>query len=309
MSRRTALIGVALCAAVVASAHAQQLVFADPPLARQLLSTEDDYAKRMSAGDRAARLRTERAVSTGEYLAYAAAAARIWKPAEKRSVAAAYVAIKPALDRLALPLPAEVVLIKTSGDEEGDAAYTRQNAVILPASYLQFAPGKMRRTLAHELFHVSSRMNPKLASRLYEVIGFHFCGATTLPAWLTERRITNPDALEDDHCIALQSGTTRVSAVPIIYLRAGRRPPRLQGNFFDRLQFGFWIKSPPQTGNALVSSDQLAGFYEQVGRNTQYVIHPEEIIAENFALAATGARDLPSPNIPARIEQVLREFN
>jgi hypothetical protein len=29
-------------------------------------------------------------------------------------------------------------------------------------------------------------------------------------------------------------------------------------------------------------------FLEQVGRNTRYVIHPEEILAENFALLITG---------------------
>lgn len=55
----------------------------------------------------------------------------------------------------------------------------------------------------------------------------------------------------------------------------------------------------------MLDPEEVSGFYEQVGRNTGYVIHPEEIIAENFALLVTGKRDLPSPEVIAKIRQVL----
>ena len=38
-------------------------------------------------------------------------------------------------------------------------------------------------------------------------------------------------------------------------------------------------------------------FGEQIGGNTGYIIHPDEILAENFALLASGKRDVPTPRI------------
>ena len=36
---------------------------------------------------------------------------------------------------------------------------------------------------------------------------------------------------------------------------------------------------------------ESAGFFEQVGRNTGYIIHPDEILAENFVKLAIGISD------------------
>jgi hypothetical protein len=38
------------------------------------------------------------------------------------------------------------------------------------------------------------------------------------------------------------------------------------------------------------------------------VIHPEEIIAENFALLAIGAGRLPTPSVAAGVERVLAQY-
>ena len=52
---------------------------------------------------------------------------------------------------------------------------------------------------------------------------------------------------------------------------------------------------------------ELSGFVEQIGRNTGYIIHPEEILAENFAQLATGENDQgPSPEIHQRLLQALQ---
>lgn len=42
-----------------------------------------------------------------------------------------------------------------------------------------------------------------------------------------------------------------------------------------------------------------------MGRNTGYIIHPEEILADNFKLLATGAENVPSPQILEKMRVIL----
>jgi hypothetical protein len=55
----------------------------------------------------------------------------------------------------------------------------------------------------------------------------------------------------------------------------------------------------------LVELKDLQGFFERVGRNTQYLIHPEEILADNFAIAIAGKTDVPSPMIPQEMLRIM----
>jgi len=57
----------------------------------------------------------------------------------------------------------------------------------------------------------------------------------------------------------------------------------------------------------LVGIQQVSGFFEQVGKNTQYIIHPEEILADNVASLVQGDRNLPSPEVAASIQAILKE--
>ena len=44
---------------------------------------------------------------------------------------------------------------------------------------------------------------------------------------------------------------------------------------------------------------------EQVGKNTDYIIHPEEILAENFALLVLNETKVASPEILQKMREVL----
>jgi hypothetical protein len=55
---------------------------------------------------------------------------------------------------------------------------------------------------------------------------------------------------------------------------------------------------------------ELEGLFEQIGRNTAYLIHPEEIVADNFAalaIAFSGGKPapLPSPEVIERMRPIL----
>jgi hypothetical protein len=301
------------------TAGAQQIAFAALAEARSILATPDAYSKTMSDFDRSARLGSARTVTESEFLAFAGDAAREWSAEEKSAIEAALDDIMPALKRLRLPLPGRIVMIKTSGAEDADAAYTRQNAVVFSTSRAATRGPALRRLLAHELFHVASRAHPALADELYRVIGFQRCGAVVLPPAIAARRITNPDAPKDEHCIEVAVGGAKVWALPVIVSRVSRDELPKAGPFLQHVYpVLVLVERPPGgavatplaggDGPRVVDIDAVSGFFEQIGRNTRYVIHPEEIVAENFALLAIGAAKLPSPEIAAGVERVLAQY-
>lgn len=311
--------GLVFCA-LLSHAHAQEIAFASAEEARRFLSTRDAYVQSMSAFDRAARMKTERDVPESEYLAFAAKAGLDWEREERELVEAAYKDIQPAIARLRLPLPKRIYFVKTSGIEDGHAAYTRQNAIVLPARIVgSMRDRALRRLIAHELFHVSTRANPKLVGPLYELIGFHACGEVELPPGLKARRITNPDAPKDQHCIRVDASGEKVWALPILFSLASKEDIARGGEFLDNVTIGLLLVDKPAgaavarpltgpKGPRFVGLGDVSGFFEQIGQNTKYLIHPEEILADNFALLAIGERNVASPAILAGIEKVLEKF-
>jgi hypothetical protein len=235
--------------------------------------------------------------------------------AEKQRVAQAAARVEGFFSELGIALP-DARLVRTNGKEEGGAAYTRGNVIVLPTNVLNDPKQNLVETISHELFHIISRHDPALRNKLYQVIGFEECAEFSFPAALARRRITDPDAPRNDHCIRLRIHGKSVWATPVLYADRERYDPKKGGVFFDYLLFklavadhsGKSASGPPISANAgtrFVDTDGVSGFYEQVGKNTDYIIHPEEILADNFAFLVTKKKGLPSPRIPA---QMLRIF-
>jgi hypothetical protein len=57
----------------------------------------------------------------------------------------------------------------------------------------------------------------------------------------------------------------------------------------------------------LVEPAEVLGFIEQVGKNTGYIIHPEEILADNFMMLVLEIKNLPSPEIIEKLRNVLSQ--
>ncbi len=288
---------------------AQELAFANLDQARQILATKDTFVERMSPFDRAARLKTNRVVTEAEYLDFAASAALGWNEADRSVISAAYDQVQAKIRALRLPLPPRFFVVKTTGEEEGDTVYTRQTAVMIPRSKVG---DNLPRLLAHELFHIASRANPALAEQLYAVIGFNRCTEASYPGNLSARKLTNPDAPRNDYCIRLTVDGQSVSATPILFSRAETYDPVRGGEFFDYLQLGLLVRAASGqslSAERVVGLQQVTGFFEQVGRNTQYVIHPEEILADNFALLVLDMQNVKSPAVLTGLRRVLAEFS
>lgn len=309
--------GAELSPAQISLRDGTAILFATVDESREILTSRDDFVQRMSPFDRAARMKTGKSVSEKEYLEFVGKNVLEWNDAEKQTVTSALHGIQTKLETLALPFPKKVFMVTTTGNEEGRAAYTRANAIILPKADIAAPMATIRKKICHELFHILSRANPELREKLYAVIGFSKCVEVEFPIELKSRKITNPDAPANDHCIHLKIEGKDCWAIPILFSGAEKYDVARGGEFFDYLQFQFLVVErqsnapdvkPAYDGRKprLAGLQQISGFFEQVGRNTEYIIHPEEILADNFALLILEERNTPSPEIIKKMMKVLQ---
>src|SRR5262245_46668141 len=312
-----ARVTVAACLAMLLGAAplgavAHEIELASIEKARVVLGARDDFVARLSPFDRAARLKSADAVSEDEYLAFTTAAAREWSNDERARLTSAFAAIKPKLAELLPELDAPILLIRTSGEEEGGADYTRANAVMMPRPSND--ERQLQRTLAHEVFHVVSRNNAPLKQALYRAIGFQECGEVALPAALVARKITNPDAPINEHCIEVTVDGAKVWGMPILLSRQERYDPAAGIEFFGYLTLAMLLVDRAATparpllrdgAPVLVPINRVEGFLEQVGSNTSYILHAEEILASNFERLVLGEEGAPSPEVLERMRAEL----
>ncbi|GGC77487.1 eCIS core domain-containing protein [Undibacterium terreum] len=308
-----------LFASLASSAYAEPTTFsfATVQQGQSILTTRDDFVQGLSPFDRAARLKTAGEVAEPAYLKFVSENVQEWSGREKELVQATVAQLQARLTELSLPFPKPVVMIKTSGKEEGGAAYTRGNAIILTEAELsEKSKTGLPRLISHELFHVLSRQNPALREKLYAVIGFQPCGELAFPATLKAVKLTNPDAPRNDYCIQVKAGDTSSWAMPILYANAAHYDPVKGGEFFDYLNFKLLLVekgnaiTPAQPRNddkgpRLLEVREVTGFFEQIGKNTNYIIHPEEIMADNFAMMMVKDPKIASPEIISKMQAVL----
>ncbi|HYN27328.1 MAG TPA: hypothetical protein VES94_03440, partial [Burkholderiales bacterium] len=271
------------------------------------LGSVDDYVLRMGVFDRMLRLKTTRTVSEREFLDFAMDNVLSWTAEEEARVGAIVASLAGELEKLDAPFPARVLLVRTTGREEEGVAHTRANAVMLSQRSLAATDAEFAGLLAHELFHVLSRHDRALRARAYGIIGFRLCPEITLPARLAPIRITNPDAPVNDAFIEVVVDGKAVPAMPALLSRSPKFDPAIGRDIVDYWMMKLMVlEAADATGRlrpalrdgepALLEISEVSGFSEQVGRNTGYIIHPEEILADNFALMVTG-RSVESPEV------------
>ncbi len=194
--------------------------------------------------------------------------------------------------------PDTLLLVKIKGRPYGPSVYyTRQNAIVIPEDVLQLRRRQdFLNTLFHELFHLYSRSHPSKRIRLYRRIGFEPIGLERLeiPPLLAERLLHNPDAVNFAQKITLKTPSHTIEAIPILYANEPGYSP-LKRLFFAHLEFrlfevlpqadGRWYVRTQEDGlSSTLNLEQIPDFYRQIGDNTTYIIHPEEVLADNFAL-------------------------
>ena len=180
-------------------------------------------------------------------------------------------------------MPDTIRLIKIKPDPYGEKVYfTRLKTIYFPKSAFQTYDFETElKVLVHELWHVISRLNLSLRDQTYPLIGFEKHGKQLrFPEVLTKKLITNPDAAFHDYAIDL-NGTL---AIPLLTSRLPAYRKEIP-YFFDYIDFNLYPIAPDQTvGIQGILDERTDIFFQKIKDNTNYIIHPEEIIADNFQL-------------------------
>lgn len=293
-----------------------QVRFATAADSRQVLMTRDAFVAAMGAYDRSARTGRRGTVTEADFLEFAAGQALDWEPAEIAKLSRAIAEISERLRPLKLPLPRVVLLVKTTGREEAGTPYTRGNAIVMPQQYLQAPAEETERVITHELFHVISRLAPERRDALYAIVGFRDCGPLSWPPGLEPRRITNPDAPDNRYCITVERGGAPFTFYPVLFAQEESFDPALPGTYLDRLMFQLlavvrdgsnWTAGRAGAAPLLLDTAHVPEYFAAIGRNTRYIIHPEEILADNFVLLVRGDGTIRTPRIVDELERVLAQ--
>ncbi len=255
-------------------------------------------------------LRTNAALDPASFAATMGETARDWSAEETQKLA-------PALERLArfiAPMkwrtPPRIVMVKASDELMNGFPHTRANAIVLQEGMLAEVmkqDGLRDYLLAHEAFHVLSRADPALREALYGAIGFRACAVVDIPAALASLRLTNPDAPESRHAITLRRGGRPIDVLPFVHFSTHDADPR--AGFAAHVRTS-WLPIERAHGRCQARDERLAladleGLAEQAGSNTGYVIHPEEILADNFALLFRKPAKIASPQVLERMRRML----
>lgn len=220
--------------------------------------------------------------------------------------------------------PNRVELIKTRGRYYGNSVYyTRENRIVIPANELQpINASAIRAVLAHEVFHIYSRLNPEKRLALYALIGFQKLDMPmVMPSVVESRLLLNPDGVDVAYAIWLrQPGGDSLRAVPLITANAPAFLPERK-NYFDYINFNLYPVEKQPVGNYLVLSlpegisplrlQEQGSFFQQIGDNTQYIIHPDEILADNFSyliLSKSGDKNQSLARFSQEGQQLLQKI-
>ena len=289
---------------------------ATPEEAKKILTARDTFVQNLSPFDRAARLKSDKPVTEKQLLDTIADQIRPYAESEWKNVAAAIRTIAEQLKGYDVRLPKDVLFIKVTGKVCSGAAYTRGNAIVLPQSRLGAGAKALERLVAHELFHVLSRNDPDLRKKLYAIVSFTPIDEPKLPEWLAARKLTNPDAPTLGCYATLKVDEEDIPVVPVLYSREATYDTRRGGSFFSYMNFALMeIRRAGDAWEAVTNDEGRPKFYSprdvpdyfnKIGRNTGYIIHPEEVLADNFTYLLSGKKNLPTPRIVDEMRKVMR---
>lgn len=146
---------------------------------------------------------------------------------------------------------------------------------------------------------------------MYALINFNILPReVTFPQELKERIITNPDVIRHDSYASFTINGKQTDCTMIVYTDQ----PYSGGEMGEYINIGLVAvdkdngKAIEKEGKAVIFSvDDAIDFYDKVGRNTDYTLDPEEILAENFSYIFADTQDLPNPELLTKIEDVSKK--
>lgn len=199
--------------------------------------------------------------------------------------------------------PEQIRLVKTKANHYGQSVYyTREDMIVIPYDVLARPVRSMfLHVMLHEISHIYTRYNKEKRLALYELIGFTPLGVRPiLPEPLQRRLLFNPDGVNFNYYMELTTPDGReIKAMPLL-VSAYNEFSSTRAAFFDYIKFDMYELQyeannsytvvTDEEGFSTLSLDNLPDFFRQIKDNTGYIIHPDEIIADNFTYVIEAAQ-------------------
>lgn len=194
-----------------------------------------------------------------------------------------------------LPKMDEITLIKSTQQEENDSgAYTHGTKIffgqritdkICSEDEKDHIFGKC--VFWHEIFHCLTRNNPDFRADMYKIIGFTVQDEDfELPDTVYERFISNPDVEHHNSYAAFKIDGEEIDCFLALI---AEKPFEKEGDsFFDCMSAAL---VPIDGTDTYYLPEDAENFWDVMGENTDYVIDPEECMADNFSYAMTYGMD------------------
>ena len=254
-----------------------------------------------------------------EYLAMARKQVLDFEDGQKNMLSECFKDMEETLKKNHFTLPPldEIVLITTTMKEEGyPGAYTHGTQIYIWNGYLhsdfdnmeevqkELVKSRVISVLWHEMFHCLTRCNPDFRKDMYSLIHFTVTDKDyEIPPSVFEYHISNPD-VEHHNSYA----TFHIDGRDIDCFTDYVTTKHFEKNgdtFFD---CGITALVPVDGTDTFYTKSQASNFYDIFGRNTDYVIDPEECMADNFSFAMCYGTEGPDKNgysSPEIIEGIL----
>ncbi len=280
----------------------------------KLISTRDAYIESFSEFDIASRTNNPKTNSVNKMLQYLSNQTLNWSGGEKEMLSEICGELCNYIERSNQYQLDEVLVAKTTGLDDSDAAYTRANVIYLPQSMVNWRYDDLEALIAHEVFHVISTYNPEYRNDLYKKLGFIHCADIAIPEQYKKLSVSNPDTIGKNCYILVNKGGRTIKAVPFLYSDT----PYQGGYFFDYLRFSFVACRVSgekcvllQDSNQPVFVDPPELLFELNEEfdpyNNQHNLHPEEMLAHywSYSYAFQEVSWHPLSSFLARIGAIL----
>ena len=260
---------------------------ADSAAAAIFISTSDGHAESFSTFDMHGRFQDNNNHTAAEYYQFATTQMRSWDTNEEQKIRQSFTSIAKycADNKINLKLPDTILFIKSTCKEEfGAGGYTRRNGIIINETE-HLTTG----LTAHELFHVLSRNDTKLRDKIYATIGFKPCNKISVTEAMQGLNITNPDCPTIAHYVTINDE----DLVLVLHSKRDYDGGHVFENDYIDISLlklaGTTNKTPLiKDGEAVTYKlEEKFELFGIIGTNTMYVLHPEEVCAENFAALVT----------------------
>ena len=264
--------------------------FADLKEAQKLYLSNTNYLNNLNKYDLEYRVNKKNA-TLEEFKAFVVSQILEFTKEEKEIISKQIAEMEKILEsqKMSLPFNEEITFIKsTQKEENGSLAYTLGTQIYLGEKIFNYIESNNIRQkfivdalLWHELFHCITKANKTFRKDMYKIIHFTVMEKDfKIPDSIYEISISNPDVPHHDSYATFNIDGKNIDCYMVL---AASKPFNNPGdNFFNCIQFTI---VPIDSQGEYYFPEDTQNFWEIFGKNTLYVIDPEECLADNFSYA------------------------